>query len=136
MPLALITTAFICALFSLCRVPHCVAVAQVRLTTRLGVGAYGDVHAGRWRRNEVAVKQMVHGELTEVCMCVYTRARAARARVYVCISVCVHLYLCVWSRVRVCVCVSGRCVRACTLLLLFLACVPPPSHVRASPSCT
>ena len=39
---------------------------EVQLLTRLGAGAYGEVYAGRWRRNEVAVKQMVHGHMSAV----------------------------------------------------------------------
>ena len=41
-------------------------MSEVKLLTRLGAGAYGEVYAGRWRRNEVAVKQMNHGELSAV----------------------------------------------------------------------
>ena len=33
--------------------------------TRLGAGAYGEVWAGTWRRNEVAVKSLLHGTLSE-----------------------------------------------------------------------
>ena len=40
-------------------------MSEVALLSRLGAGAYGEVYAGRWRRNEVAVKMMVHGELDE-----------------------------------------------------------------------
>ena len=43
-----------------------IKMSEVKLLTRLGAGAYGEVYAGRWRRNEVAVKQMNHGELSAV----------------------------------------------------------------------
>lgn len=40
-------------------------LSQVEMQTRLGAGAYGEVWAGHWRRNEVAVKQLLTGKLTD-----------------------------------------------------------------------
>lgn len=42
-----------------------VKLTEVEMRTRLGAGAYGEVWAGRWRRNEVAVKQLLTGKLTD-----------------------------------------------------------------------
>ena len=38
---------------------------EITMEARLGAGAYGVVWAGMWRRNEVAIKQMATGKLTE-----------------------------------------------------------------------
>lgn len=35
------------------------------MQVRLGAGAYGEVWAGSWRRNEVAVKQLLTGKLSD-----------------------------------------------------------------------
>ena len=37
-----------------------VVMDQVQLRTRLGAGAYGEVWAGRWRRQDIAVKLLTH----------------------------------------------------------------------------
>ncbi|KAL1515502.1 hypothetical protein AB1Y20_002125 [Prymnesium parvum] len=42
-----------------------VRINEVEMQTRLGAGAYGEVWAGHWRRNEVAVKQLLTGKLTD-----------------------------------------------------------------------
>ena len=36
---------------------------EIDMQTRLGAGAFGEVWAGRWRRNEVAVKQLVRDRM-------------------------------------------------------------------------
>lgn len=40
-----------------------VHMCEVEMQSRLGAGAYGEVFAGRWRRNAVAVKVMSHCQL-------------------------------------------------------------------------
>ena len=42
------------------------AKEEIEFQTRLGAGAYGEVWAGQWRRNEVAVK-MLHVSGAPAC---------------------------------------------------------------------
>ncbi|KAL3903144.1 MAG: hypothetical protein SGPRY_011796, partial [Prymnesium sp.] len=42
-----------------------VRINEVEMQTRLGAGAFGEVWAGNWRRNEVAVKQLLTGKLSD-----------------------------------------------------------------------
>eukprot|EP00966_Prymnesium_polylepis_P296291 6844773-Prymnesium_polylepis.1 len=50
------------------------------MQTRLGAGAYGEVWAGHWRRNEVAVKQLLTGRLSEEDTDNFVQARRPHAR--------------------------------------------------------
>ena len=52
-----------------------IRLAEIEMHTRLGAGAYGEVWAGRWRRNEVAVKSLLRSSAAEVrpCCCYFIR---------------------------------------------------------------